>query len=247
MKLPRVLSGLLLLLPLSASAAPTAEQIIQAMDKNMTFETREATLRMTVTKRGREKVFEMHSYGRGADESAIEFNAPARDKGTRMLKKGGELWTFLPNIEKTQKISGHMLRQGLMGSDFSYEDMLESSALLERYDATLVGEEPCGDGATCYKLELKAKSDDVNYPKRISWVDKERSVPVREELYALSGMLLKVFTFEAPQQYGERWFPTTFTADDQLQQDSKTELHFEELAFKVPVEDEVFSLRWLER
>ncbi|HRJ00952.1 MAG TPA: outer membrane lipoprotein-sorting protein, partial [Hyphomonas sp.] len=97
-----------------------------------------------------------------------------------MLKKGGELWMFLPHVEKVQKISGHMLRQGLMGSDFSYEDMLETAALSGRYDAKVLGEE-VKDGRKTWKLEMTAKSADVSYPKRVSWIDQEYGVPVREE------------------------------------------------------------------
>lgn len=240
-----LLVGLLLALPGQAFAV-TATELLDAIDANMTFDTRESTMTMTVTKAGRVKSYELHSYGRGATEGAVEFNAPARDKGTRMLKKGGELWMWLPNVEKTQKISGHMLRQGLMGSDFSYEDMLETSSLKERYVATM-GSEEVINGRKCWRIDMTARSTDVAYPKRVSWVDQEYRVPVREELYALSGMLLKVFTFSEVQDFDGRKFPTLFTAEDQLQAGSKTELRFTDVKFKVPLQEEIFSLRWLER
>lgn len=229
-----------------ALAAPTAAELLTTMDKNMTFETRRSTVTMTVTKNGRVKTYKMESMGRGASEGAVEFLEPARDKGTRMLKKGGELWMFLPHVEKVQKISGHMLRQGLMGSDFSYEDMLETSALTGRYTATLVGEE-VKDGRKTWKLEMTAKSADVSYPKRVTWVDQEYGVPVREELYAVSGMLLKVFTFSEVKDFDGRKFPTVFKAEDQVQAGSLTELRFDTLEFKVAVPEEVFNIRWLER
>lgn len=229
-----------------AQAAPTAAELLATIDKNMTFESRKTTVTMTVTKNGRVKTYQMESFGRGADEGAVEFLAPARDKDTRMLKKGGELWMFLPHVEKVQKISGHMLRQGLMGSDFSYEDMLETAALSGRYDAKVLGEE-VKDGRKTWKLEMTAKSADVSYPKRVSWIDQEYGVPVREELYAVSGMLLKVFTFSEVKDFDGRRFPTVFKAEDQVQQGSVTELRFDSLEFKVAVPDEVFNLRWLER
>ena len=228
------------------AATPSADELLSKIDGNMTFDTRSAKLQMTVTKGTRVKVYEMQSFGRGADEGAVEYLAPARDKGTRMLKKGGELWMYLPSIEKTQRISGHMLRQSMMGSDFSYEDMLESADLRTRYDAVVAGEEEI-DGRRCYKLEMTAKQPEVTYPKRVSWVDAEHLVPVREELYAVSGMLLKVFTFSDVKDFGGRKFPTRFTAEDQLQKGSTTEMVWLELSFSVPLEEEVFSQRWLER
>ena len=54
----------------------------------------------------------------------------------------------MPRAERVQKISGHMLRQGMMGSDMSYEDMLEAADFEEKYEAEVVGEEETGPGTT---------------------------------------------------------------------------------------------------
>lgn len=234
-------------LPSAAQAAtPTVDELLARIDANMTYDTRSSEMSMTVTKAGRVKTYRMRSYGRGADEAAIEFLEPARDAGTRMLKKGGELWMYLPSVEKTQRISGHMLRQGMMGSDFSYEDMMEAADWRTRYTAAIVAEEPI-DGAPCYKIELNAKSPDLSYPKRVVWVDAALLVPRRQELYALSGMLLKTILMQDVKAFGSRQFPTRVIAEDKLQQGSKTELTFTKLDFSVKLEEEVFSLRWLER
>ncbi|MEC8380301.1 MAG: outer membrane lipoprotein-sorting protein [Myxococcota bacterium] len=227
-------------------AAPTADEILAQIDQNMNYDTRTAQLQMTVTKGRRVKIFEMTSHGRGADEAAIEFKAPARDKGTKMLKKGDELWMYLPSIEQTQRISGHMLRQGMMGSDMSYEDILESSALKDIYTATVVGEETILERPV-YRLELIAKSNEVAYAKRVSWIDSEFLVPVKEELYATSGMLVKEWTMTDVIDIEGRKFPTRIVVEDKLQANSKTEMQFISVDFKVDVEDEVFSQRWLER
>ncbi len=238
--------ALLSLLTAALADTPTPEALLEAIDRNMTFDTRSAQLEMTVTRGKRVKVYEMESYGRGSDETAILFSAPARDKGTKMLKKGDELWMYMPSIEKTQKISGHMLRQGLMGSDLSYEDLLESTRFRQLYSATILGEETV-EGRECWKMELTARNEEVAYPRRLSWVDKENEVPVREELYALSGMMVKSWTLSEVQDFDGRKFPTKMVVQDQLQTGSQTVLVFEELSFSVPLEDEVFSQRWLER
>lgn len=233
--------------PSAASAAtPNIDELLKRLDANMTYDTRSATMTMTVTKSGRVKSYEMKSYGRGADESAMEFLSPPRDAGTRMLKKGDELWMYLPSIEKSQRISGHMLRQGMMGSDFSYEDMLEASALRTKYKSVIEGEETI-DGAACYKVVMEALAPDLSYPKRIMWIDKALLVPRRQELYAVSGMLLKTLVMTDVKAFGDRQFPTRVIAEDKLQQGSKTEMVFKSIEFSVNLEEEVFSMRWLER
>jgi outer membrane lipoprotein-sorting protein len=232
--------------PEKVQEAPSVDQLLAAVDRNMTFEKRKTELRMTVDKGRRTKVYEMESHARGRHEAAIEFNAPAREKGTKMLKGKDELWIYMPAIEKTQKISGHMLRQGMMGSDLSYEDILQATSLTEVYNATVAGEEQIS-GRPCYRIEMQARNDEVSYPKRISWIDREHMVPVREELYALSGMMLKSWEMSEVKDFQGRAFPTRIVVEDQLQAGSKTTLEFLDIDFTVALEEEIFSKRWLER
>lgn len=233
------------LLPFTARAA-TLDEILSKVDTNMTYDTRETVLKMTVTKGDRVKVYRMHSYGRGADEAAVEYLEPARDKGTKMLKNASDLWMWLPAVEKTQKISGHMLRQSMMGSDMSYEDMMQASAWRKQYGGTVVGEETL-DGRKVWKLELKATTPDVSYPRRLVWVDQATYIPLKQELYALSGMMLKSWIMSDVKDFGGRPFPTRMVIEDKVQAGSRTELVFEDIKFAVPLQDEVFSMRWLER
>ena len=232
--------------PVEAEELPTVESLLQGVDTNMTFETRMIRAEMTVVKPKRTKVYEFLSYGRGVDEAATEFLAPSRDAGTKMLKKGDELWIYLPSVEKVQKMSGHMLRQGMMGSDVSYEDMMESSSWLDAYTAEVTGAD-MAEGRDCWLLEMKAKTDEVSYPTRKVWVDKEHLIPVKQELYAVSGVLLKTWLMTEPMEYEGRQYPTRMIIDDSLQEGSRTEMHFKEMDFSVDVEDEIFSMRWLER
>lgn len=231
-----------------AEDTPTAAEIVAKIDANMTGTSRTSTSTMTVVNaRGRERSFQMRSYGRGEEDSAVVYLSPARDKGTKMLKKGDELWVYLPAIERTQKISGHMLRQGMMGSDFSYEDMMESKELLDAYTSTVTGTEEV-EGRSCWVLEMVAKTEGVTYPKRMAWIDKEQFIMLKQELFALSGMKLKTWYMRDIQQFdGSRYFPKTMVIEDHLRKGSKTTLTIDELEFDVPLADEIFSSRWLNR
>jgi outer membrane lipoprotein-sorting protein len=231
---------------LGAEGAPTAEQLLDRMDKNLTFEARRTRTVMTVEGR-RARTFEMVTYGRGEEDAAIEYVAPARDKGTKMLKLGDELWIYLPGADRVQKISGHMLRQGMMGSDVSYEDMMASRELRKRYSAKVIGEDEV-DGRPCWKLEMNANDASVTYPRRVSWIDKERFLPLKQELYAVSGMLLKTWTMTDVKDFpGGRKFPTRMVIQDHVKKDSVTRLEFKEMEFGIEFPKEIFSLRWLER
>ena len=100
-----------------------------------------------------------------------------------------------------------MLNQGMMGSDFSYQDIMESDKLTDLYEFELLGEEEI-DGRLCYVLEGTAiPGKEVSYYRRKSWIDKERFVGLKEELHARSGCLLKVMTTTKVEQFDDRWYP----------------------------------------
>jgi len=226
---------------------PAADEILVKIDENMIFESRTATLTMTVEGKSRTRVYSMLTHGRGDADSAIEYTEPARDKGTRMLKLGDQLWLYLPSVDRTQRISGHMLRQGMMGSDLSYEDMMSSVQLRDSYEASVRGEGEV-DGRPCWELEMIATDESLAYPRRVSFIDKEHFIPLRQELYALSGMLLKTWAMKEIEQFeGGRWFPTVMEVEDHVKKASRTTIEFVDLEFGVDLEEEVFSMRWLER
>lgn len=229
-----------------APAPPTASELLQAMDGNLQFDTRTSTSTMVVDDGRRPRTYKMVTYGRGETEAAIEYVLPEREKGTKMLKQGDQLWLYLPRSERVQKISGHMMRQGMMGSDVSYEDLMSSDSFEEEYAAEVTGSEPV-DGRACWKLVATAKDDTVTYPRRIMWIDAETLMPLKQELFALSGMKMKTWTMSDIRPVEGRQVAFKMVITDELKQGSSTTMTIDEVTFGVKLEDEVFSRRWLER
>lgn len=234
--------------PAGVADRPTAEDLLDRIDDQLRYESRTSEVAMEVVNPRRTRTFEMKTWGRGLDQAAIEYLAPAREKGTRMLRRGDELWMYLPRIERVQKISGHMLRQGMMGSDVSYEDMMNNLDWSEQYTAEVAGESEV-DGRPCWRVEMTATDDSVTYAKRITCVDKETSIPLQQELYAVSGMLLKTWTMSDIRKHeaSGRWVAHQMRIEDELQEGTHTTIRLEDVSFGVEVPDEVFSTRWLER
>jgi outer membrane lipoprotein-sorting protein len=230
-----------------AAVLPSADELLRGIDANLTFESRSARVRMTVTSDRRTREYVMQTFGRGVDQAAVEYLEPARDKGTRMLRLGEELWTYMPSVDRVQKISGQMLRQGLMGSDMSYEDLMGAAKLREAYEAKVVAAEELG-GVGVWRVELTARDPSVAYPRRVAWVDRQTRVPLKQELYAVSGMLLKTWEMSEVKSFeGGRRFPTRMVVRDHLREGSSTTIVLEELKFSVQLDEEIFSKRWLER
>src|SRR5690554_1455605 len=132
----------------------------------------------------------VHTVFENVERSFTEYLSPPREEGTKMLKLEEQLWIYSPSTDRTIQISGHMLRQSVMGSDHSYEDMMDDRKLTETYNAVVIDSEVLDDRKT-WILELTAKEESLAYASRKIWVDTERYVPLKEELYAKSGKLLK--------------------------------------------------------
>ena len=158
-----------------------------------------------------------------------------------MLKVGNKLWTYSPQTDRVIQISGHMLRQSLNGSDMSYQDMMEEQPLQSIYIATLEGIEIINDRKH-HVLLLKAKVTGLSYPKRRVWVDAEYFLPMKEELYAKSGKLLKSTSMDSVKKVQGRWYPTRLIYKDELKRNSKgTEWIIDDIQFDVDIPDSRFS------
>ena len=219
----------------------SVQDIIRAMDENLNAKSRVLTSKMVVHGRRTSRTIESKNWVIGIDLAFTEYLSPPREKGTKMLKLGDKLWTYSPQTDRVIQISGHMLRQSVMGSDMSYNDMMEDRPLIELYEATLEGSEEI-DGRSHWIMLLEAKVKGLSYPKRRAWIDKEYLLPMKEELYAKSGKLLKTSTMDGIKKVQGRWFPSRFVFKDELKRNSKgTEWVIDEIAFDVDIPDYRFK------
>ena len=219
----------------------TVQEIITAMDDNLNAKSRVMTSKMIVHGRRSSRTIESKNWVIGINQAFTEYLSPPREAGTKMLKLEDKLWTYSPQTDRVIQISGHMLRQSVMGSDMSYNDMMEDRPLLELYEAILEGSVII-DGRDHWIMLLKAKVKGLSYPQRRSWIDKEYLLPMKEELYAKSGKLLKTATMDGIKKVQGRWFPSRYLFKDELKRNSKgTEWHIDDIQFDVNIPDKRFS------
>jgi outer membrane lipoprotein-sorting protein len=219
---------------------PDANQILEKVDKNMSSKNRVFESEMIIHGRRSSRSITSISYSVGNKQSFTEYLSPARDQGTKMLKLENQLWIYSPSTDRTIQISGHMLRQSVMGSDLSYEDMMDDRKLTEVYSAKVTGNETI-DGRNTYVLELTAKVADVAYHTQKIWVDSEYYVPLKQEMYAKGGQLLKRSTLSDVRQIQGRWFPMTIVYKDMLKEGSGTEFKMTSVKFDQEIPDYIFT------
>lgn len=222
------------------AGAQDAKTILQKVDENMSAKNRVFESTMIIHGKRTSRSITSRSYSVGDKQSFTEYLSPVREQGTKMLKLKDQLWIYSPSTDRTIQISGHLLRQSVMGSDLSYEDMMEDKKLTDAYNAKLTGEEVI-DGRKTFVLELTALVPDLAYQKRKMWIDAERYIPLKEELFAKSGQLLKRTTLTDVKQIQGRWFPMTITFKDMLKEGKGTEFRMTSIKFNQEIPEYIFS------
>jgi outer membrane lipoprotein-sorting protein len=225
---------------------PSGDEILAKVDRNMFSEQKIAVSRMIIHGRRETRTVESKSWQRGTSESYTEFLAPAREKGTKMLKLKDMLWEYSPSTDRTIMISGHMLRQSVMGSDLSYEDMMEDPHLPNLYSASVASLDVL-NGRECWALDLTARKEDIAYDHRQIWVDKERFVILRENLYARSGKLLKTAEVREVMRVQNHWLARSVLYKDAFKEGEGTEFHVDSVTLDADIPDYLFSKAALRR
>jgi outer membrane lipoprotein-sorting protein len=226
--------------------AESAKSIIKKIDKNDHFITQEFSAIMTIKKGNRVLVKTFTGYGyKNGKKSYMKFTN-AEDLGVKYLKIKKELWIYFPDADDIMKISGHMLRQGMMGSDISYEDMLEGGERDKKYSSKLL-DDKIVDGKSCFVIELKAKVKDAPYEKQVLFVDKSKYIPLKMEMFARGGRLLKKITTSNHKTISGRVIPFKMTIQDTRKRNSKTTIEFKKVKFNIKLPKKIFTKRMLKR
>ena len=220
--------------------AQDANEILGRVDRNLYSENRIVESSMTIQGRRSSRTITAITYAVGEQKAFTEYLSPPREAGTKMLKLENQIWIYSPSTDRVIQISGHMLRQSVMGSDLSYEDMMETRKLTDVYDAEVAGKEAV-DGRDTWVLDLTARTDGVAYHSRRIWIDRERYVPLREELFAKSGQLLKRTEMSDVRNIEGRWYPTTILFRDMLRQGDGTEFRMTDIKFDQDIPEHYFT------
>jgi outer membrane lipoprotein-sorting protein len=231
--------GLIILTALFAGY-PDGNVILGRIDANMNAGTTKSTTTMIVQTRRATRTLESVNWSQGSEKSFSEYTAPARERGTKMLKDGDNLWIFDPSTDRTIQISGNMLKQSVMGSDLSYEDFMEETSLSDNYTAVVMDEMFHGDRDS-WIMELTAKKSTTSYQRIVLYVDKERYVPLYEERYAKGGKLLKTTRVQEVMQSGNRWYPQKILYKDELKDGKGTLFIINKIEFDVKIPAHIFS------
>ncbi|KPL06870.1 hypothetical protein AMJ86_06815 [bacterium SM23_57] len=224
------------------TAAITPQEVLDRIDQQLYLPSAKYQASMEIVYGpGDVRVSDMVIYTQGTDTARIIVKSPARDKDTEFLRRGKSLWIYFPRNQRTLLIQGHRLREGMMGSDFSYEDMTESSTLLDDYSAEFLPDPAKGE----LKMLLTAKIPDVTYYQRRVTVDTLHWIPKQVDLISKSGKVLKESILDQVKKINGQWIPMRTVMRDLLKQNTRTTMTITSIDVGIKHPDDFFARRSL--
>ncbi len=244
----KILLALLLVLApaANAAAAPTGKEIIKRMDALLWGKTTVGLYEMTITTPSWTRTLEMRAWESSRKKTFIRILAPARERGNATLRRGAQMWNYLENVDRVIKIPPSMMLQSWMGSDFTNDDLVKESSIVNDYNHTNLGEVDL-DGTTAYKVEAIPKEDaPVVWGKVLYWVRAKDFVPLREEFYSERGELIRILRFSDIRAMGGRTIPLKWEMTP-VRKKRTTVFRIKELEFDSVIPEEVFTLSNMKR
>ncbi|MCX2745468.1 outer membrane lipoprotein-sorting protein [Mangrovivirga sp. M17] len=224
-----------------------AKEIVKKADMKRRGDTGKATMTITIKRPTWKREMELKSWSHGTDYSLILVTAPARDKGTVFLKRDKEIWNWIPSIERNIKLPPSMMMQSWMGSDFTNDDLIKESSIVEDYEHSLVGDSVIL-GRQVYKIELIPKPNaPVVWGKIYSWIDKEDFMELKTELYDEDGYLVNKIIYSDIRELGGRLLPAKMEYIPVDKDGYKTIIEYESVAYDIPITTDFFSLQNMKR
>ncbi len=103
--------------------------------------------------------------------------------------KGNDQYLYAPAIGRARQIASQDRQNNFEDTDLTNEDL--GGLKLDDYIYKR-GKDKTINNRSCFKVTSVAKASDARYPRRTSWIDKERFVPVQVKVYNRDNKLEKV-------------------------------------------------------
>jgi outer membrane lipoprotein-sorting protein len=220
----------------------SATEIIRKADEKFNGEKSSImVMSMTIIRPTWQRTVEFKNWALGREYAMTLITAPAKDANQTFLKRGTEMWSWNPAISRLIKLPPSMMSQGWMGSDYTNDDILKESSVVNDYTHEVIGEEIIG-GRLCYKIKMVAKeAAAVVWGSQLRWIDKKEFLVMKTELYDEEGTLIRTETGSEVKEMDGRTIPTRMELIPAEEPGNKTIVDIKDIKFNVQIPESFFS------
>lgn len=219
----------------------TATEIMKKVTNNQQGKTLYSEVTMTIVRPTWTRNIGIKNWSKGSEYSLILITSPAKDKGQAFLKRGKDLWNWIPSIDRMIKMSSSVMGQSWMGSDFTNDDMTKHTSKLEDYTHERDHDETI-QGYDCYKITLYPKEEAaVVWGKIVVWITKKDFIEIKSEFYDEDNCLINTYNTYDIKEYQGRKIPSRIEVIPADKPNQKTVLTIHKNEFDKPMSDSFFS------
>lgn len=230
-----------------ANSQESARDIVQKSNDLIRSKSSYVELTLKIVKPDWSREMKMKAWAIEPDYSLVFITEPARDKGTVTLKRKMEVWNWIPTVQRTIKIPPSMMLQSWMGSDFTNDDLVRQSSIVDDYEHSIVGEEMY-EGYACYKIELIPKQDaGVVWGKLVLLVSKKEYLQLKIDHYDEDNFLVKTMEGSKIKKLGGRVIPTYWEMIPLDEPGQKTVMEYTAIEFNKKLKENFFSQQNMKR
>jgi outer membrane lipoprotein-sorting protein len=198
-------------------------------------------MKMTIIRPTWQRSVEFKNWSLEKEYALTLITAPAKDLGQTFLKRGNEMWSWNPSINRLIKLPPSMMSQGWMGSDYTNDDILKESSIVNDYSHEIIGNEIIA-GRDCYKIKMVAKEDaSVVWGHQIRWIDKKDFLVLKAELFDEDKVLVRTETGSDIKTMDGRVIQTKIELLPADEPGNRTVIEITEMKFNIPIQDSFFS------
>ena len=225
----------------------TASEIIDKANQKAQGDYHEGEIKMSIIRPDWTREMKMKSWASGDEFSLILVTAPARDKGTAFLKRDKELWNWQPTIDRVIKMPPSMMSQSWMGSDFTNDDLVKQSSIVNDYSQDITGEAEI-EGRTCWEITLiPTEEAAVVWGKVKIWVDQKDFLQLKTEFYDEDDYLVNTMFGKNIGELDGRILPRTMEIVPAEEDGHKTKIEYLSMIFDQPIKDKFYSVQNMKR
>lgn len=229
----------------SPLVAQTSSEIIHKVEDNLNGKTATMNITMIIKTKRYERKMQMQNWSIGNDKSFIKIIYPKKDHGITFLKIDNQMWQYVPKIEKTIKIPSSMMLQSWMGSDFTNDDLVKESSMMDDYNHKIIDQND-----TVYTIELIPKEDAAVVWGKINMaVSKEFYLPIKADYFDEDNLLIRSLYYQKFETMGDRIYPSYWLMQPKTEdkKDHQTIVIIQNAEFDKEINDSYFTKRALKR
>lgn len=218
-----------------------AKEIVKKSDEKMRGETSQVDMTIKTVRPTWSREMNIHAWMKGNDMAMLLVKSPARDKGIVYLKRKKEVWNWMPSLEKIIKLPPSMMSQSWMGTDFTNDDLVKESSIVDDYNHNIVGDTVI-DNRPSYKIQMIPKPEAaVVWGKLIVCIDKKDLLQLHVRFYDEEGVLINTMNSYDVKVMDDRLIPTRFEMIPADKNNQKTVMIYNSIKYNKPISDGFFT------